>query len=270
MRRIPAVLALAVVCLLVGAGPCLAQSEALDRTDALCRKDLHKTLGRLVRESVKEMDKCHTKRMAGQYAEARDCNLPENSPSPLKIVREVNKLHRRAAHSCAGERRAPASAAVELGYAACPAPCAEVPIDNTYAGVADCLACLSRELTIELVTTGYGTPSVPLSLAAKRCQDRIGNLVKKYLSKLMTDQAQCQTAKDRGLVPAETDCRTADLLGRQAKARLNIARNIERCGSALLELDSCASDVAGELACIIPKVEETVAALFDATYRELP
>ena len=71
------------------------QGTALDRSDALCRKDLHKTLGRLIRESVKEMNKCHTKRMAGHYAPARDCNVPENSPSPLKVERESDKLRRR-------------------------------------------------------------------------------------------------------------------------------------------------------------------------------
>ncbi len=270
MRRIQRLLAAVAVCLVGSAGTGLAQSDALDRNDALCRKDLHKTLERLVRESVKEMDKCHTKRMAGHYAPSRDCNIPENSPSPLKIVREVNKLQRRAAHSCAGARRAPASEPVALGYDSCPAPCDAIPIDNDYGNVATCLACLSRELVIDLVTTGYGTPPLPISLAAKRCQDRIGNLVKKYLTKLMTDQEQCQTAKDRGQVPADTDCRTADLLGRQAKARLNIQRNIERCGDALLSLDSCADNVAGELACIIPKTEATVAALFDATYRAVP
>jgi hypothetical protein len=270
MRRLPAVLALAAVFLIGAAVPVFAQTDALDRTDALCRKDLHKTLGRLVRESVKEMNKCHTKRLAGQFEPARDCNVPENSPSPLKVVREEAKLRRRAAHSCEGERRTPASPADALGYDSCPAPCAEVPIDATYAGVANCLACLSRRLSIDLVSTGYGTPPLPPADGAKRCQDRIGNLVKKYLSKLMTDQEQCQTAKDRGEVPADTDCRTADLLGRQAKARLNIQRNIERCGAALASLDSCAGDVSGELACILPKVEATVAALFDATYRPIP
>lgn len=268
MRRLPVLFVS--VFLALGAAGASAQDAALSRTDALCRKDLHKTLGRLVRESVKEMNKCHTKRLAGQYDPARDCNVPENSPSPLKVVREEAKLQRRAAHSCAGERRTPASPPAALGYDSCPAPCAEVAIGDVYSGVADCLACLSRRLSIELVSTAYGTPPVPPADGAKRCQDRIGNLVKKYLSKLITDQEQCQTAKDAGEVPASVDCRSADLLGRQAKARLNIQRNIERCGAALAELDSCGDDVAGELGCIIPRVEATVAAFFDATYRPLP
>ena len=118
------------------------QGTALDRSDALCRKDLHKTLGRLIRESVKEMNKCHTKRMAGHYAPDRDCNVPENSPSPLKVERESDKLRRRALHSCAGERRAPAAPAPALGYDSCPAPCGGVAIDGDYLNVADCLICL--------------------------------------------------------------------------------------------------------------------------------
>lgn len=249
----------------------LSQGPALDRQDALCRKDLHKTLGRLVRESVKEMNKCHTKRLAGQFAPGRDCNVPANSPSPLKIEREENKLRRRAAHSCEGVRRQPARSALALGYAECPAPCADVAIDDAYQGVANCLACLSRELSIALVSTAYGTPPLPPPGGAKRCQDRIGNLVKKYLSKLITDQEQCQTAQDRGLVAADVDCRTADLLGRQAKARLNLVRNVERCGDvALADLDTCGTDVASQLSCIVPAVEGTVAALFDATYPAIP
>lgn len=261
---------LALSALTVLAPPAFGQGAALDGPDALCRKDLHKTLGRLMRESVKEMNKCHTKRLAGQFLASRDCNVPDNSPSPLKIERERNKLHRRALHACAGGRRAPAAPPVDLGYDSCPAPCAGVAIDNDYVGVADCLICLSRTLAIDLVSTAYGTPPLPPPAGAKRCQDRVGNLVKKYLSKRTTDQEQCQTAQDRGLVAADVDCRTADLLGRIAKARLNLERNIERCGDALLELDSCADGVAGELACIIAKVEETVDALFAATYRTLP
>lgn len=255
----------------VAVTPALGHAAALDRSDALCRKDLHKTLGRLMRESVKEMNKCHTKRLAGQFAPGRDCNVPENSPSPLKVEREENKLHRRAAHSCAGVRRHPAAPPAALGFAGCPSPCADVAIDDSYDGVADCLACLSRQLSIALVATAYGTPDVPPAHGAKRCQDRIGNLVKKYLSKRITDQEQCQTAQDRGLVAADVDCRTADLLGRMAKARLNLVRNVERCGdAALAQLDSCASDVAGQVACIVPAVEATVSAMFDATYRALP
>lgn len=248
-----------------------AQSIPTTTVDALCRKDLHKTLGRLARESVKEMNKCHTKRMRGVFDGSRDCNVPENSPSPNKAQREEAKLRRRASHSCAGDRRVPASIPSLLGYTSCPAPCAEVAIDDDYANVAECIVCLNRRLTIQLVTDTAGTPALPLPDGAKRCQDRVGNLVKKYLSKRITDQEQCMTARELGIIEASIDCRTADLLGRVAKARNNLIANIDRCGdAALAALDGCADNVVDERICAVAAVESTVDALFDAIYPTIP
>lgn len=263
------IVALGALLLLTSTAP--AQNIPATTVDALCRKDLHKTLGRLARESVKEMNKCHTRRMRGTFDASRDCNLPENSPSPNKALREADKLRRRASHSCAGDRRVPASIPSVLGYTACPAPCAEVAIDDSYANVAECIICLNRRLSIQLVTDTAGTPTIPIGDAAKRCQDRVGNLVKKYLSKRITDQEQCMTARELGMIDASIDCRTADLLGRVAKARNNLIANIDRCGdAALAALDGCADNVVDERTCAVDAVESTVDALFDAIYPAIP
>lgn len=264
------ILAICGAALLLGA-PVSAQTIPTTTVDALCRKDLHKTLGRLAREGVKEMNKCHTKRMRGIYEESRDCNVPENSPSPNKVQREEGKLRRRASHSCAGDRRLPASPPSQLGYTSCPAPCDGIAINDDYANVAECIICLNRALTIQLVTDTAGTPTLPLPDGAKRCQDRVGNLVKKYLSKRITDQEQCMTARELGLLDASTDCRSADLLGRVAKARNNLIANIDRCGdAALAALDGCADNVADERVCAVAAVESTVDTLFDLIYPTIP
>lgn len=275
MIRLALVLVLSLPLTLVmaagGGSTASAEIAAPTKIDAHCRRDLHKTLSRLIRESVKELNKCHTKRLAGIVAAGTDCNEHLNSPSPNKKVREEDKLRRRADKSCAGGRRKPASEPAALGFVSCPAPCDGVAIDNDYANVAECMICLSDTLSKDLVTFVYGTPDVPPASGAKRCIDRIGNLVKKYISKRLKVQEQCQRDRDLGKIPLAIDCLVHDPRSVIVKARNNLIENIRRCGDApIASLDSCGFDVDSEIACVIPAVENAVDVLFEASYPPIP
>ncbi len=267
MRRI---IASAIVVLSMAAAPLAAAAQAIPATttDALCRKDLHKTLSRLTRTSMQGMSRCHKERMKGDLPVVTDCNSEANVPNGAAITREQSKVRRRADVSCTGGRRPAVSAPSVLGYDSCPAPCGAVPIGDTYDGVVDCLLCLNTSHTESLTTSLYGTPPVPLDRDARRCQERVGAAAWRYLTTRMKLQHACQSNVERGHLPADTDCVTADPNGRHARARASLQRAVLRCSDAtVLGLATCADTAAAADTCVANGVEDVAAQLFRAVFR---
>lgn len=263
--------ALLLVCNLA-ALPAVAQNSVVPATtlDALCRKDLHKTVGRLARISLQQMSRCHDERLRGVVAPSTDCNDDANAPTRQPIAREQKKVQLRAEKSCDGGPRPGASRPATLGYDSCPAPCDAIPIDDSYASVASCLLCVAEKTTESLAASTLGTAMLPLSSGERRCQKHISAQLKRYMMTLVMTQHQCQTRLERGLRPASTDCKTADERGRVARAKAALRRTLSRCTDAqLARLDSCASTTAGEQTCVPAAAEGAAAAIFDAVFRQV-
>ncbi len=237
---------------MMGAPPTVsAQAIPATTTDALCRKDLHKTLSRLTRASFQGMVNCHKLRMKGRIAAGSDCNAEATAPTQTRIDRERAKVRRRAEVSCTGQRRPAVSPPSVLGYDSCPAPCASVPIGERYDGVVDCLVCLNTAHTEDLVTSTHGTPPIPIDRDLRRCQERIGSAAWRYLTTRMKLQHACQSNVERGHLPTTTDCVTADPRGRLARARATLERVVARCDDATLaSLDGCGTTSAATTSCV--------------------
>jgi len=238
--------------------------------DALCRKNLHKTLLRLANTSAQQMSLCHVQRMRGDIPAAVDCNDSANRPATVRIGREEANLVRRTAMACNGERLVAASPPTALGYAECPVPCDMIAIDDAYPRVADCLLCLNNAHAEQMATVISGTPSLPIDDATRRCQERIGRGAFKYLGVRMKVQHNCQTKKERSLRPLDFDCSADDPQGRIARARSLVDRAVANCSDAMLAtLDSCAETTAEVAACVVDAAEATADAMFDAVFRDV-
>jgi hypothetical protein len=243
--------------LLVGIAPMAAAQVGIEQ--ARCRKSLGKGVRKLAETVVKERAACHKLRMLGSLGITTDCNDPGASPASIRISAAKNKLTALAVRGCSG--LAPADA----DYVVCPVPCAHIAISDI-AGVAACFACVTEQRAGDAVASAYGTPPAPAASAAVSCQDKIGRALRGYVSKRMTEQQRCQLAEDRS--PTPLDCRTADARGKIAKARQRADALIAACdASGLAALNSCATTVAAEQACVKTAVDLQTDALFEAVYR---
>jgi hypothetical protein len=233
---------------------------ALSSDDGRCRSAIGKGVGKVANAVVRAHQSCHSLRLQGRLGSATDCNNPGLSSS-LGVTAAVAKLRDKTLAGCA---RAASSAA--LGYVTCPAPCAHLGISD-YGSVAACLSCFTQRCAADTVAFTYGTPPAPaLTNDVTTCQRMIGQASRSYLNARMKTQQKCQAQEDRS--PQGVDCLTADPRGAIGKARLKMARLLERCTAGLLAaLDSCAEDVTPVLNCTESIATTCADALFHAVYR---
>lgn len=270
------ILAIAVSCLLgmsVAAGlarPADAQLTVPSRNDALCRKDLHTRLAKLVGDSASQLAQCHKRRLKEKVTPATDCNDTANVASPIKLQRGAEKLRIRARKSCTERRDVQLPSG--LGYDACPAPCAAVSIAEDYEnGVAACLVCLAEAHVESTFSTALASPSIPATRSESKCQNLVAAAVQKYFANRMKVQRACQSDKDVGRVAPTVDCASDDLRGRLAHARSRLATAIGKCSDTdLATLPGCGGSVVASQACITAAVEAAADALFAAVYRTVP
>ncbi len=257
--------------LLGGAATADAEIIAPTAVDGLCRKDQHRMFSGLAQDAYSGLSACHRKRVGGRVPSGTDCNDVANAPSPKRIERSQANLAKRVANSCGGVRRLPASEPELLGYTSCPAPCDGIAIGNTYEGQTNCLVCLGEQLVEGLATTVQGTPTLPLTREAGRCQSKLGTASLSYFAKRMALQERCQFQRDAGKVPLTTDCKSDDSDGRMARARARLVTAIGRCSDAdIATLDTCGANVANVQACVVAAVEGTADAVFDAVFPPIP
>lgn len=250
-------------------------AEAVTPAEAACRRALASNVLKLTSTILKESTKCHRARMAGDTAVPAtvDCNdaaaLPERSLA--RIAKAEAKLATFADARCAAFGYAPA----DLGYATCTAPCDTIDILD-FSGPHSVSACLACQTRAHIATAGaaiYGAfPDPPLLDAASLalgCQGEIGRQLVRVQLTRMQQQQKCQTAKDKGKPPttAATDCLTADLRGKVAKADALVLGALGVCSSeSLLTLTSCAETASEERDCVVAAAADAADALFLQVY----
>jgi hypothetical protein len=250
---------IAVVVALACGGP-IAASAQLPPSSAHCRYGIGKGVEKLAKTVLRAHERCHRLRALGTLEASVDCNDASQSPSSATVERAAAKLTALTLRRCAN---APPPAA--LGYAACPAPCAG-PVGD-YASAADCFACLTERWLGDAATVAFGTPApVPLPPVAVGCQGDVAGGLSRYLLARFRDEKKCQLSDD--LDPIGADCRNIDFTGAQATALGKALREVGRCSSTgLAAIDSCASTLAAEQACIEELAALTADRLYTAIYR---
>lgn len=251
--------------------PASAEVPAATTVDALCRKGLHTATASLVRDTLAELNRCHRLRISGDLTVGTDCNDTANAPSANRISRAQAKVRTRSSRSCTGLRRPAASAPAVLGYDACPAPCASVPIGNSYDGVANCLICLGDTESESMTAAVIGTPPAPAAREATQCHSRVAAALRQYVIKRMREQESCQKNRDSGKIPLSTDCKASDDRGRIARAEATLAASIARCDDATLAaLGACGANVAALQGCALTATRALADDIFDAVYPPIP
>jgi hypothetical protein len=251
-----AVLLTAVVALLMAP----LGADALSSTSIKCRKSIGGGVRRLSDAIVKASLKCHDDRLAGALPPATNCNDP--SALGAKVTHARDLLNRVVQRAC--RTGTPA----DNGYLVCPTPCGSIVL-NDYAGVSACMLCLTENHVGAALGHVLGAPTPPLSDAAEDCQDIISQSLRRYLIVRVKDQQKCQLGEDRS--PVGADCQTADQIGKVARALQRAQNAIATCDSiGLSTLDSCATDIGGELACLPAAANLAADVLFDAVYNPAP
>ncbi len=251
------------------------QASAFTPVETACRKSIGAGVLKLAATIQKEQISCHRARMSGDPAvpQTVDCNDVAQLPakSQAKITKVEDKLAIFADLRCAAYGIPPST----LGYMICSAPCDSIAITQ-YSGpnsVSACLICQTRnELRLATEST-YGTyPDPPLLVStslAGNCQRAIGKQLSYQQSARVKEQQKCQYSKDRGKIPGSTDCQTADLKGKLAKAEAKALGAITKaCTDPHLasELTSCGTTVVDEAACVLTTAAAAADALFDQVY----
>jgi hypothetical protein len=177
--------------------------------------------------------------------------------------------------------------------------------------VADCLACRVTAALIAAYDEAYGTGPLPLP-EAERCQETIGRALVDLVAREVGETVRCQKLVDAGSaslpmnqpgqcqggsctlppcvctapplklgahctedgdcnVPAV--CKRADLLGRRAKAALELAARIQgdpACTDTVIadDLDACADTQSGLIACVTAAGQQAAGQVADAVYTE--
>ena len=269
IRRLLLVLSLALVAL-------PRPVHALSPAEIVCRKTLAENVLKISSTILKEAVKCHRARMAGDPAVPAtvDCNDVAQLPSKslAAIAKAEQKLAERAAGTCELFGYSPA----DLGYVTCTAPCDAIAILG-FSGadsVAACLACQTRAQYTNAGSAAYGTfPNPPIldpASYALTCQRAIAKQLVRLQLTRMKDQQKCQTLKDKEKPPptAMTDCRTADLNGKVAKAEAKVLGVlINTCNfQSMTTLTSCAQDLGPERDCIVAAASGAADELFRQVY----
>lgn len=254
---------LVLLCSLFVARPVLA----LSRSDAMCRSHLFAATGKLARDTIVELNKCHAQRMAGRLPASTECNSAATAPNRLLLLRDEGNLRTRVRKRCA--QPADVSPPAALGFTTCPAPCAAIAV-SSYADVAECLICRTRAETSRLVADVFGSP--PTAAGNERiCQRRIGRATKVYVAAQLNLQRRCHLAQDLGRLNSAVDCRTYDPDGKLVRARQRLDEAIAACGDETLnKLDSCGPTVAEEQQCMHATAETAAAGLYAGVFSPAP
>ncbi len=247
----------------------LAEAQTLTKGDESCRSTLAKSVLKLTRTSLREQAQCHRLRMLAALPSSVECNdfdsLPENSRDKIEGV--VAKLRSKAARGCRA-----ASLPAGNGYTTCPAPCDGIAVTN-YDGVGSCLACLVRDRVDATGVIIYGTPPTPgTETDEQSCQNSLAAALETHFKGRFGEQIRCQKKQDKGKLAAGIDCKTYDPKGKLARKREQGEAQVDRCvlDSIVAQLDSCASTLPGERACLGDAVEEYSDTLFDYVFPPEP
>lgn len=236
-------------------------AAAIDSADAHCRYKVANAARTYLNHLAQRINTCHQHRMRGQLPAGLDCNDPSTwaangygagAQRMQTTIAKITKL----ANSCNPIGGTPAS----VGYNACPAPCAALPV-GTFSEVATCMRCVVDACLLPAAQQVYGSVPLPVSYLPQQCQQVMGLKLEEYTTKRLFLEDSCRYNQERGKPAVQgIDC-IADLdnpatalsvAHRRAVNDFN-SRIGNRC--ALVddlagELDSCATDAATALSCV--------------------
>jgi hypothetical protein len=233
------------------------------KENARCRKTIGLGVRKIADAVIGATSNCHKSRLKGKLGpnnNSINCNDPDSVDFPARQKAKIDKATGKLGIALGKRCVSPAVGPQQLGpggmgYQVCLAPCDGIPVDSTYASVANCLACRAKSETLAGVDTALGMPAPPPLQAAIACQDDIAKALKKYMITVMKEQQKCQDLMDRNKI-APRDCQDtsasgADIKGRINKSLMKANEKITQClSSAFPFLDTCAMDVLAEQACI--------------------
>ncbi|MFQ5478984.1 MAG: hypothetical protein ACE5E4_10250, partial [Candidatus Binatia bacterium] len=146
---------------------------------------------------------------------------------------------------------------------------------------ADCVSCLAREALEAEITELFGESgssiverdSRQLSGAARACKDALGQASAELTVKQLRQTIKCQKLFDRGKISlggSAEKCKNADLKGKRSVA-IGAAQSAiaQACSdAAVLELDTCGTNVSELSTCAVAAVETVTGGLAEAATPE--
>lgn len=272
-----------VVGLLLGAWVVATAARGMGQTlpgrDAQCRYKVANAARVYGDYLTQRIATCHQWRMKGKLPAAIDCNDPAtwNANGYARgndLMQKTFLKVRRIVEGC----RPTAGTVASLGYNSCPAPCAAVTVSN-FADVAACMRCLVDDCALAAATAVYGTPPLPAAPPERNCQQIIGRKLNVYMTKRAYLEAVCQYNRERGKPAfAGLDCldidnpaNTMHYIHIRALNDLNtLITNQCTPVDMAAELDSCGSDAASAIACLLAQSSACADSLFAATFPTIP
>ncbi len=262
-----------VLCLffLVGTLPGATEVGAATTPAAKCRHALAVGLRRLENRLLASVTTCHLRRMAAQSGSpaSLDCNQVNSLPVALlqKVLLAESGWSRLVQRACQA-----AGTPANLGYSTCAPPCNALAIGSDFGSLVTCFACQAREQVHgfgELLFGAFPSPPVLADGSAERaCQRALATAASGLFAKRFAEAIACQVRVEKGSVPLNTDCRTADLRGAVARKQLAADALVrKRCTDALLaNLDSCGATQSAAVACSAGAGSALADLLFDLVY----
>lgn len=260
--------------LLLGSG--VQPAHAIEGADARCRYKVSNAARTYLNHLAQRINTCHQRRMREQLPVGLDCNAPSTwaangyASGAQKMQKSLEKITG-IANSCNPVGDTPAS----VGYITCPAPCGALPV-GTFTEVAACMKCVVDACMLPAAQQIYGTVPLPVSYLARQCQQVMGIKLEEYTTKRLYIQNSCRYNQERGKPSVQGfDCLTdldnpASPMAVPHRRILNDlnARVFNRCELVLDlpgELDSCASDAASAVSCVLAATSSCGDAVYQAS-----
>lgn len=251
------------VVLLTGAST-PANAVPLEKSAQKCRDGIAKFFAKAVTTADRVSTSCHAGRLSGHLPPTVDCNdlSTLQADNGGKFQKALQKLQSTIAKSC----KLPTSVQVLARFASCPYPCggaaaggaggASPSIDN-FVEVGQCLSCMATDIMESRSEEMFGTPSIPVSGSAARCQLASARVFSKHLKTLLKERQGCQRTDDKlvgtlDLQPCDTSDLKLRIAGVLTLAQATVAaectdsdlESLDTCGNVVADVQDCLTDAA--------------------------
>lgn len=272
--RLTSLVALTLTCL--GAAP--ATAATLEPRDAQCRVKVGEAARDYALFLTKRIGLCHRMRLKGTLPSAIDCADPSTWAAngfqrgvDLQF-KALNRLPDRV------ETCNPTGGLAALGYGTCPAPCDAITI-NSIPTLTSCVQCMVEDSVLGAATAIFGTPSLTMTRAEQKCQERAGRYLTQYVKERLYLQNICQHGVElvrdgfemANCIDINTNThpfflRLQVIKAQQDKVLQNRCEDID-VGTALA---GCGSDTPSLIACVAAEIEAATDALWQTAFPTVP
>jgi hypothetical protein len=182
-----------------------AADAAFNPAELQCRAAIAKTAGKLSGAVGKAVTGCHKSRDLGKIDAGTNCEVLPTADTKGLVAKAEGAL---AAAVGGAKDACPGIVPADIGYDACPAPCAGAIA--TMSDVADCVTCLVEETAVTAYAEGLGTSTLPLGGIEAKCRGAIGKSMSKQISTILKERIKCQGAAEAGGDETTASCATFD------------------------------------------------------------